>query len=158
MTAGKSNVPKYKAFFSPNTSLFTKFAVLFLLLHFILTSPQNFFFPQSFEAYLEWAYIPTLVSITLDFLAWLSALTAALLTVFGRKNLGFLFALGLALLSGVASVIFLVQSGEWILSNFLEIEPLGIVSLLSTFVILPVGLILLVLGRPEVRRLGRNKA
>ena len=61
-------------------------------------------------------------------------------------------------MSGVASVIFVVQTGEWILSNFLEIEPVGIVILLSNFVILPVGLILLVLGRPEVRRLGRNKA
>lgn len=158
MTAGKANVPKYKVFFSSNTSLFTKFAVLLLLLHFILTSPQNLVFPQSFEAYLEWAYIPILVFITLTFLAWLTTLTAALLTVFGRKNLGFLFALGLTLLSGVASVMTVVQSGEWILSNFLEIEPLGIVSLLSTFVILPIGLILLVLGRPELRRLGSNKA
>jgi len=161
VTAGKTRIPKYKVFFSSDTSLFTKLAVLSLLMHFILTSPQKIYFPEYFEIYfsdLGDVNILGLLSLILTSLAWLSTLAVALLTIFGRKNLGFLFALGLALLS---VVVFFLAGGldlDWILANYLDIEPVGIVFLISTFVILPLGLILLVLGRPEVRRLANPKA
>lgn len=154
MTSAK---PKYiRSFFSSKTSLLTRLAVILLFVHFVFTFPQKISFPEYFGFYLseigDLAYLPGFLTLSTTFLAWLSTLATVLLSTFGRKNLGFLFALVAILLSVIA---FLLVGGldlGWIISNFLEIEPVGYLWLLSTYLVFPVGLGLLILGRPEVSR------
>jgi hypothetical protein len=155
----ESALDKYKKFMSSETKRHIKLGVLFLLLHFVLTSPGEIWLllnldllvvSESGDIYLDYLLLNLLGPIV-----WICALTVALLNIFGRRTLGYVFVLVAVLISTVLFWLTGGDSGNWerAFNSGVEQEPLGFVlgaiRYFSTLILLPLGLILSASGRPE---------
>lgn len=154
----ESALEKYKKFMSSETKRHVKLGVLFLLLHFVLTAPGEIARLLNLEFLVTSAsgdvYLDFLILIILGTVAWICALTVALLNIFGRRTLGYVFVLVAVLFSAILFWLTGGDSANWerAFNSGVEQEPLGFVlsalRYFSTLILLPLGLILSASGRP----------
>jgi hypothetical protein len=151
--SAKMNASKLKLFWSSKTNIFTRIAIVLLFAHFVLMMPQRINLPEVLVFYftnLDYLDIQLLWYLVGVF-TWFAAGVAVGLTVFGRKNLGFLVAMVAFVLHVVELISFEIDFVE-MFSNLQDFNPIGIAWLVSSLLVFPVATVMLVIGRPEVQR------
>ncbi len=153
MTNAKSKRAKLEQFFSSGTSPLTKVAVLLILAHFAMAAFPKRDFPDLFGYFISdlGSFFVQLLGLLAEALSWLATLLVAYLTVFGRRNLGFLIAM-IAFALHLFGIFAIGVDFEYLLYNLFEFSPLIFAWVISSFVLFPVGMVLMMLGRPEVQK------
>jgi hypothetical protein len=153
MTKPKSKRLKLENFLSSGTNVSTKIGILLLLAHFVMAAWVKLDFPELFSFYISdlESYFGQLLGLLSEALSWLATLLIAYLTVFGRRNLGFLIAL-IAFALHVFGLFSIGIDFEYVMYNLFGFSPFLLAWLISSFVFFPLAIALLVLGRPEVQK------
>jgi hypothetical protein len=153
MTNAAPRRSPFAQFFSTQTNVFTQIGTMFVFLFFVLSFPQMIEFPGSVIFYLSNLsdYFIFFVRFTAAFLAWLAAAAAVALTVFGKRNLGFLLAL-VSFLVTFISALSLGIDIRYIIENLADLGYGAIAWLVADFLVFPLAIVLLIIGRPEIQR------
>jgi hypothetical protein len=153
MTNAAPRRSPFAQFFSTETNIFTQIGTMFVFLFFVFSIPDMIRLPEAVIFYLSDLayYFIDLVRWMVAFLAWLAALAAVALTVFGRKNIGFLVAVGSFLVTLVVNLSIGMDIG-YIFENLTDLGFSSIAWLVGNFVALPLAIVLLIIGRPEIQR------
>ena len=140
-------------FFSAQTNVFTQIGTLFVFLFFVFSIPDMIRLPEAVIFYLSdlASYFIDLVRWMVAFLAWLAALAAVASTVFGRKNIGFLVAIGSFLVTLILNLSIGIDIG-YVFQNLTDLGFSSIAWLVGNFVAFPLAIVLLIVGRPEIQR------
>jgi hypothetical protein len=140
-------------FFSAQTNVFTQIGTMFVFLFFVFSIPDMIRLPEAVIFYLSdlASYFIDLVRWMVAFLAWLAALAAVALTVFGRKNIGFLVAVGSFLVTLIVNLSIGIDIG-YIFQNLTDLGFSSIAWLVANFLAFPLAIVLLIVGRPEIQR------
>lgn len=158
MTSGEPKRSKFAQFFSGETNVFTQIGVGLAFLFFVLSIPNMIGLPEAVIFFFSDLanYFFYLVRWIIAFLAWLAAMAAVILTVIGRRNLGFLVAVGSFIVTFIVNLALGIDFG-YIFGNLSEIGFASMAWLVANFVAFPLAIVLLIIGRPELQRgLGRR--